>query len=151
MVIVGIDPGQTTGFSVLNAPMEVVSYGQVTDVTLLLQAIGEHRPDVVVMEDFKLYSGSAQRLSWNDLPAPQVIGVIKNYCEQNDIELITQTPSTRKFFTDALLKFLDLYIPGKQHAVDSLRHALYYAWFTAGYKDTKEVQDVLKRYIKRIG
>src|SRR5690606_28527171 len=103
--------------------------------------------DVVVVESFRVAPAKAQSLAWDELPAPQVIGVIKEYCLNSEIPYIEQPSAYKRFFSDEKLKGLDLYQKGIPHGMDALRHALFFSMFTLGYKDDPVVQKMLAEYL----
>lgn len=132
-VIVAYDPGRTTGVAILNgraSPGEerILTFQQPDhhgDFWQDLHALG---PDEVVYERFQY-----QRRPNVDLYPVEVIGVIKLYCVTEQIPIKEQTPAQAKnLWTDGKLKKLDLWEPAKPHAMDALRHLLYYLTITKG-------------------
>lgn len=127
MNIVAFDPGFTTG---------VARYGKDTDLryeTTQVQGILElwdclHMGtpyDLIIYESF-LY----QRRDKVDLRPVEAIGVIKLYAELNNIEIGSQTPARgKRFWTDTKIKKIGLWESGQPHAMDALRHLLYYKTF----------------------
>ena len=60
----------------------------------------------------------------------QVIGVLKYLANKRGIPYYLQLAvQAKKFYTDARLMMLGLYIEDMRHARDSLRHALYFIDF----------------------
>jgi hypothetical protein len=89
---------------------------------------------MIVYESF-LY----QRRDKVDLRPVEAIGVIKLYHEIYRTPIISQTPSQGKaFWTDDRLKKLDLWEAGQPHAMDALRHLLYYQAFKLNDKTLLE-------------
>jgi len=140
-LIVAIDPGSTTGVAVLRPPLELVGVGEETDRAKVVAWIRRVQPETLVVEDFKPYAGLP---TWTPLPAPKLLGIL----EELGFELVYQSPSIKKRFPDALLKIAELHTPGKPHANDAVRHALYYCWMTQKYLDHPTVQDIYREYIK---
>lgn len=94
--IMGFDPGDATGVSYFKYGVfkqETI----VRDFVSIASAIASYDPDIVVVEEFVLYPGKAKHLSWNDMYAAQVIGVIKYICEVLKIPVVMQQANIKKF------------------------------------------------------
>lgn len=140
--VIGIDPGETTGIccfrggSLIDAqqldtsdpvigPTEVEQY--IRDIISLTDKLPLH----IVMEDYKVYSWKADDHSWASLHTPRLIGAIEYICGA-----VLKVPITKQmaqvakgFCTDEKLKAWNLWVPGKRHARDAIRHAIYYMLF----------------------
>ena len=124
MIIVAFDPGKTTGvvrarltgarsYSLVDA-FQVAWEDRFTVIrnTLLDQ---KYPPEMVVVEDFRLYPHAAVHLINNSFPAVRVIGIIEAYCYEAMIAVDFQTPSMRK----------STIVPDEDRAaVRSLKHSL---------------------------
>lgn len=141
-LIAAIDPGSTTGVALLESPATLLGAGQEQDRAKVVAWVRKVQPDVLVVEDFKPYTGLP---SWTKLPAPKLIGIL----EELGLNLVQQSPSVKKRFPDLLLKTAGMFTPGQPHANDAVRHALYYAWMTRDGTQALEVQDIYREYIKR--
>lgn len=127
-VIVAFDPGRTTGVALYNGNAQpgeekILAY-QLSEP--LLSIWGELQvldPDEVVYERFQY-----QRRPNVDLYPVEVIGVIKLWTQiYKEADLKEQTPAQAKnLWTDSKLKTLGLWKPSLPHAMDALRHLLYY-------------------------
>ena len=138
---ISIDPGETTGWSYWSHNKRMDA-GQSTFEEFceeLEESIEQDGITLIVYEDYKLRASSAKAMIGNGFPAVQVIGVVKWLANKYDVELVVQTPAQKEFFTDERLKLLGLYDRGQQHARDSVRHALYYQFFTGKTRDLKEL------------
>lgn len=152
-LIAAFDPGETTGFCLMLTPMEILQQKQLKtfkDVTDVLDHAlrmssphGSGVPLDVVYERFQVAPSVAKRLSWDELPAPQVIGVIRAWCEQVGIEPAVYSPSQKRFFSNDKLRSLGVYWAGHEHACDATRHALYHSVFTLGN------QQVMLKYLPK--
>lgn len=150
-IIVGVDPGATTGVCVMEAlgPIPAMSpQGKILQVRwgmqileamdvpwderfMLLDLLPDYRATAhkrfwVVCEDFKLYPHMAAGQSWSDFPSVKVIGLLQTEMHMMGIDhrLIMQPASSRKS-----VQILDEYKPalvGLKHAKDAYRHARYY-------------------------
>jgi hypothetical protein len=97
------------------------------DVTFILERF-EWRKDPVAQERSKI----------SYVPA-EVCGIAKERSIRDRFTLVEQSASQATghgkgnegaFWDDHKLKKLGLYVPGKRHAMDALRHVLYYRTFT---------------------
>src|SRR5690606_5657299 len=105
--VAGIDPGKTTGVAIIDVPMTVQKVYQTQWTNDIIPGIAD--ADVVVVESFRDAPAKAQPLACDELPAPLVIGVIKEYCLTSEIPYIGQPSAYKRFFSDEKLKGLDLY------------------------------------------
>lgn len=105
MNIVAFDPGKTTGvararitgartYSIIDA-YQISWEDRFSAIKNTLYS-ADHRPDIVVVEDFRLYPHAAQHLINNSFPAVRVIGIIEAFCYEARIKLEFQTPASRK-------------------------------------------------------
>lgn len=131
MKLVSFDPGGTTGVCTFIGPNNFLFHQMDQDQhhLLLYQFLLNQRPDKIIYEKFT----SQPRKKHVDLRAREYIGVIKLYGQTHETEYVGQDASTAKqFWTDDKLKVIDLYIAGSRHAMDALRHMLYYLTFEKG-------------------
>ena len=133
MKIMSFDPGLTTGVAVLTHPDDIrlfeihVPLSEHQCREKHLYRVWEHlmdweRPDEVVYEDF-----TYQHRTTVELFPVQVIGVINLYGQITRVPIFSETASAAKrFWTDYKLKAIGRWVPGKDHAMDALRHLLYH-------------------------
>lgn len=163
MKIMGIDPGETIGYSMFkkkhisclevdftkNMPeyknhkhylielnqLAVTNKVNTTGEKLIdfekidrfLKIIKELDPDVVAMENFRLYNSKARSKINSDFKTVQIIGIIKNYLHKNNIPYVLQMANkAKKFVSSKKLKQLGFYIKGFKHGRDSIRHVVYF-------------------------
>ena len=141
MRVLAFDPGGTTGVALYTENQ--LQAWQVTELYEVYDILREWRPDEVVFERF-VY----QRRDKVDLTPVEVIGVIKLFCDQghrsHDMDWHiedphAQTPSQAKnLWTDSKLKKLGLWQPGKPHAMDAVRHMMYFLVVTKGQREWLE-------------
>lgn len=132
MKILAFDPGGITGLCGFHSQVGVTMQDQIcteerhnVQLYALLELI---KPELVVCERFDYHGG---RMAV-DLTARNYIGVIELWCDQFDVHLEMQKPSTGKdFWDDKKMKKAKLYKPGLPHANDATRHLLYYLTFVA--------------------
>ena len=136
MVIIGIDPGVTTGIAGFNTDTGRFQFGyEFTNMDTKngqerLEKFFDHLPvDVVfVCEDFRLYPRKAQQLSWDQLVPAQVIGMVRVLVGEDPLyfqsaSAIKKHPMTQ----DVTLGQLGAGEFGR-HAKDAARHAVLWAY-----------------------
>lgn len=94
-------------------------------------------PDVVVIEDYKLFGHKSKQQIGSSLETPQLIGYLEMVCWKHNIPVVYQSPSSKgRHADDVLVKTGVLekrgnkhYFDGKPtnlHQRDSLRHYLFF-------------------------
>lgn len=99
MIVLALDPGKTTGYSVFkynDTHSQFLEAGEFSGWSLIKPLLDKYHPDVVLYEQFHLVSISI------DKTPIEVIGVIKYICSQE--LLIPRTPEARKF---AVMRYKD--------------------------------------------
>lgn len=137
--IVTIDPGDHIGIILRDAFHEI--HGQTIEgVDRLIQLwkyLVDVRPDHIVFERFALRAKSAQKLVGNTFITCEVIGVIKLYCQLNNINYTELLPSSKEFcgFSSSPKdpRYLDIKMDNNQkiseHVRDAYRLYNYYKLF----------------------
>ena len=88
MLILGIDPGRTTGLCFVSTSLNrVVLAGEVTSIIDLHNFINQLPPGVIVIEDFQ---GGGMRNARDPL---KVIGAVELICTLRGIPLVLESPS----------------------------------------------------------
>jgi len=133
MKIVGVDPGKKkTGMALLSVTdKEIICLAAKEALNLpeVLETLNEWEPDVVALEEFRLYPWKSQALGWDTMQPSQIIGGIKAWlltCSR-EVVLSEQPASVRRVVlhhTRAVERAL--LFRGKPHARDALRHAVWY-------------------------
>lgn len=149
MRLLALDPGATTGWAVFTkgGPGERYQAGQVKqenvwkllETSRFAQIVGEEyiihtEADLtIICESFQ-----HRQLPKVDYSAPEVIGVVKEWSRQNNIEIIWQTPAMGKSYWDntrlADLDLLKRPATTWRHANDAMRHLLWYLGFGKGIR-----------------
>lgn len=130
MRILGIDPGEDVGFSLLDTDLNREESWQFnikdheTPHLCLYHKLEVARPDVIACEDFY----HIPRYMKLRMITSELIGTVKLYGQQRDIEVIMQNRGMKTGWPAAKLKLLGLWKPGKDYedAMDALRHRLVY-------------------------
>ena len=132
MVIMGIDPGETTGVAVflednlINASQLPTCDLSLNSINLILDYIKEHKPHLILLEDYFIYATKSDYHKGNQLHTAKLIGMIITLCHFNEIPFILQLASKGKQIKDVHLKEWDFYSKGKKHSRDAMRHVLFY-------------------------
>lgn len=144
-LVLGVDPGGTTGLCLVEIidsktlPKVVATY-QIPDWHGLDRILDTPGISHVVAEDFRLFPGKAGSQVGSQFIAAKVIGVLEYLCEQRERRVILQPASVKVFFDNKKL-MENGYVPtGKEHkttewrhALDSIRHVLYWLHFQYNY------------------
>ena len=139
--ILALDPGETVGYAKFNngllAEADEIT-GAANDCntkaesvfTQVADLISSYSPDIVVMENYKIYQWKTKTHTWSELFTPRLIGAIELACYKNKIPMAKQMASTAKSFcTNDKLKKWKFYTKGSAHARDAVRHGCYYLLF----------------------
>jgi hypothetical protein len=120
-----VDPGGTTGLAWIVEG--IFDSGQLTGGRKAFVQYFEWamhmNPTLVICEDFIISNQTAKK---TPQPDPwRILGFLELWCELMHVDFRSYTPSEAKgFSTDAKLKHLGWYKPGKGHANDAARHLL---------------------------
>ncbi|WNO30023.1 crossover junction endodeoxyribonuclease [Oceanotoga phage vB_OteS-UFV02] len=142
MIIIGIDPGYSTGFAVIKLPKQKINLQGNYSHTVLAAGIlsfydgykellEEYNPDFVVIEDFKLYPHVNKK--WDNLLEVRTLGVIEYITKEKGIPYKFQMPNKKWLWNDKRLETMGV----KQkiiHANDAVRHVFEYM-----YKEMKAI------------
>lgn len=135
MKILALDPGGTTGFAAYdgNAQESISKFaeGQIgpedhhEELTRFMwRYFTEKTGSFLVCERFEYRNQSRAGL---DLSSREYIGVAKLFSQQSGIPVIFQNASQAKgFVQDRHIRKLGLWYPDHKHAMDAMRHLLYF-------------------------
>lgn len=125
--VLAVDPGGTTGYAWW---MEGDSRPAVAEEKPLeflrtadgwLSALGSQT--IVACERFTI--GSQTRAKTQQTDALEQIGALRYLASKHGAEFVLQAPAdAKRFATDARLKALGWWVPGKGHGMDACRHLL---------------------------
>ena len=137
-VVIGFDPGGTTGYCVIDTEGHVRAQGQFEGddaaQTRQCRALlkGYRNVLMVLIEAYRIYPSALQAHTFSAVQPVQIIGRIKMLCEEFGFEYKEQMAGLVKpFFTTPRLKWYGAYIPKATHPNDAARHVLYWMVFTA--------------------
>lgn len=131
MRVLTLDPGGTTGYCTADLTNNDLLNIRVAQLNVpnhhatLWTLLNKFKPEVLISESFEYRNQSRAGLV---LVSKEYIGVAKLWYQLNDSsEYIEQSPGVAKsFVADAHIKKLGLWVAGKPHAMDALRHMIYY-------------------------
>lgn len=133
--LLALDPGETTGWALFCHGM-LVDAGQTNKHKEIDPAVVElqtlfhiTRPVCVVIEDYRVYAHKAKSHSWEALHTPKLIGAIQALCTLAKAEAVLQMASSKQFVTNDKLRTWRMYLRGRPHANDAIRHGCYYLLF----------------------
>jgi hypothetical protein len=129
-LILAVDPGNMTGWACIQTtdhwyPQHVIAGQNESDEFLDWIADGWNldQDHLMLVETFTVTAQTA-RLSQQPVPM-EVIGVLKFLARRSSAQLQMQTPAAAKrFCSDAQLRKIGLWQPGKDHARDAIRHLI---------------------------
>lgn len=130
MKILGTDPGDTTGYGMIQLSDEprpkiiLKGIGEVKNEEELESLIAE--ADIVIIEYFRIRPDRVDDFIYKDLHASEAIGVIKMLCRKHNKKVEMQGSQVKPMgFGFAGMR----YVKGKKgtHMQDGLAHAVYYA------------------------
>ena len=125
---IGLDPGGTTGYCLYDPftrEVTVQKLGPHEHHSRLWTSLIVHRPQKIICERFDHRPNQKAA----NLISREYIGIAKLYvATHSGVELVMQTQlkGHKGLWTDAKLKSLGLYNPGKGDDNDALRQVLYY-------------------------
>lgn len=139
--VLAIDPGVTTGYSIAiieDDRIDVYSKQEKLSQLDFYKLLNDQYPTVIICEDFQYRNRARAGL---ELYSVQLIGVVNLFVQSNIPSLFgpvlyMQSPAVIGGFFKPKQKLKDrgLYKTNSVHAMDSLRHLLYWFEFAAGYQ-----------------
>jgi len=143
MKILSIDPGETCGYIVYEDGV-VQEWGEVPAelINRIIEEVAEIKKlNLVIFEDFVLYSFTSRSLIGSRLKTSETIGVIDYVCKNLEIPIFRSQAQRTKPFND--LKKWNLYLPSA-HVRSALKHLL---CFLAQYKGVRprdvKIRDII--------
>lgn len=122
--ILAVDPGLNTGFATIDLSIgrDSISANQLPADAFCDWVTSLHLSSgLLVVERYTITAQTARKSQQTD--ALEVIGVLKYLARRKGAQFEMQTPAAAKnFCTDAQIKRLGLWQPGKDHARDAIRH-----------------------------
>lgn len=127
MRLLALDPGGTTGWaSYTNKKFDSGHLGEYPKFhnAMLRDFLNYEKPDTLICENFKRVTTESAVLV-----SIEYIGVARMWTQDNGVDFFLSSTGNMAFVTDAKIKKLGLWVPGKVHAMDAMRHLLWYMIF----------------------
>jgi hypothetical protein len=139
----------TTGWA-LYYNGQLTSIGQIraieTDSQIIywkehLTLIEALKPDVLVVEEYILFASAKKAQIGSSFETIQLIGILKYYCDLNNIKIVAQPALIKNRYTNEILihkgiitqdaqkHYYALGIQTTRHILDAIRHGEYYLQF----------------------
>lgn len=137
--LITFDPGQTTGYSIWDN-MKLTEAGQlatfplkdsvyqikawvVNQIPQSIKRTGVH----IVMEEYRVYQHKTESHAHNDMHTSRLIGALETLLVLRGVPYsMCGAGLAKTFATDDKLEAWNLWQPGKKHARDAIRHAIYW-------------------------
>ncbi len=138
------DPGHTTGWAHYegfalgrSGEIDTNDIAKATNEVELL--ISEFAPEMIVIEDYRVYKWRAKHHAGSDMLTTRVIGCIETLAIMSHYPHVIKQPAhiAKGFCTDKKLREWGFYRKGEKHARDAIRHGAYYLLFGALKKADK--------------
>ncbi len=138
--ILCLDPGETTGwafFRVDGLGVRLRASGQI-DTPDIIKGIKQlsiiwrkYTPDILVVEDYRVYGWKVDQHAWANLHTPKYIGAIfaLAYLNGRITPVMQMAQFAKEFCTDDKLKRWGFYKKGQPHGRDAIRHGCAYILF----------------------
>ena len=131
--LLALDPGETTGYAIFERGL-LTEWGQLpthtVDESVLLLVDHISIANHVVVENYQVYAWKLKEHKYSTLHTPRLIGCIETLCRLKGVKPTKQTAqNAKKFVTDEKLKEWGMWIKGKPHTRDAIRHGIYYTIF----------------------
>jgi hypothetical protein len=133
--VMGLDPGETTGMTIMEGATilhaeQLRTKDLDTSTALLNQLVRQWHIYDIACEDYRVYAWESDKHKWAALHTPKLIGVIGAVAWFNKAEVTCRMAITAKqFVTDDKLVAWGLWEKGQRHARDAIRHAVYHQIF----------------------
>ena len=122
MRVVGVDPGKTCGMALIDfdtGETGVISKG----MNGVEARLDKWNPELVVIERWVIYPFALHRLKFHECPAAEAIGMVRSWCNRNEVPLVRQMASVRVPYMERARKVAGVV----DHRADALAHIFCWA------------------------
>ena len=133
MIIMAVDPGDTSGIAVCSVAEHMSTFTILyhEDISLwrgVEAVIDIYHPDVIVVEQYKLYPHLAAAQSFSTMVASRVLGAVEEIAERRGILLIEQSASvgTKIRLPEHIFRQTGKY--WTEHTKDCVKHITAYCY-----------------------
>jgi hypothetical protein len=126
-----VDPGETCGWATFDE-LELIAAGQfpVRNLEEFDLFVTRSRPDVMVIENYRVYASRAAQHVGSEVNTAQYIGILKFLASMYQVPVYLQMAHQAKgWVSDKRLHDLGLFQTGNRHANDAIRHGVYWLLF----------------------
>lgn len=120
-----LDPGNSTGWATFNEKGDVVGFGTCVTRQEVYEKVADSEPELIIMEDYRLYPWKSKEQSWSPFETVRVIGAVEYYAYLHKCQMVLQEPSIKSIG----YKWAGLVKP-KNHALshetDAYVHGVFY-------------------------
>lgn len=149
-VLLCLDPGETTGWSVFTNGV-LTSYGQAPTYdkdkkTIKWGAVTElverSQPTHIICENYRVYAHKLERHSFSEVPTLRIIGGLELLGYQYQVPVAYQMAVQAKgFVTDDRLRKWGFWKENMRHSRDAIRHGIYYLLITNRPKENNKNEE----------
>lgn len=94
------------------------------------ELIDKVKPDILVIENYRVYPWLLKQHAWADIPTLRYIGALQHVAALRNIPVKLQMAQLAKTFSpNSRLRLWGLLNEGNKHANDAIRHGVYYLLF----------------------
>lgn len=142
MIICAIDPGEHTGYAIMESGGKVLEKGvvELPDLPVFLSTLPGRSVSVIIYEGFRLYRHLADRQSGSNIPASRAIGTIHGFAYFNQLRTVEQQPDARLMGA----KYAQ-YVVRKGHMADDISAWLHGVFYL---KQIGQLETVLERKLQ---
>jgi hypothetical protein len=92
-----IDPGQNTGWATFNHEGVALGFGILRKSTpeLATTFLSTHRPQLIVVENFRVRDYKAKAFTWSDMLTSRIIGAVEGYGALTGTTVVKQEPPAK--------------------------------------------------------
>lgn len=120
-----LDPGNSTGWATFVENGDVDGFGTCRTRSEVYEKLIEVRPQVIIMEDYRLYPWKAKEQSWSGFETVRIIGAVEYYAYLHNATMVLQEPSIKAIG----YRWAGLTKPKNHdlsHETDAYVHGVYY-------------------------
>lgn len=139
MIILAIDPGETTGVAVCTvgeyiSTFNIISHNVISKWRGVETLVDNYSPDIIVAESYRLYPHLATAQAFSTMVAARVLGAIEEIAERRGIRLVEQAASigTKLRLPDDIFQKVGRY--WTPHEKEAVKHAVAYC-YSLGIKE----------------
>lgn len=126
-----LDPGETTGWAIFrHGKLTGAGQFRVTRLELFDQLVTKFNPDMMIIENYRVYPWLLKQHSWSEIPTLRYIGALQHIAALRGTPVRLQMAQLVKTYcTNPKLRQWGLYREDKKHANDAIRHGCYFLLF----------------------